>query len=229
MRKVYIEPSLLSANFANLQNDIKQCEEGRADLLHLDIMDGCFVPNITFGPVVVEAIRRTTHLPLVCHLMIIQPERYIEDFVRSGADYISIHCEGQFHINRTLEKIRHYGKKAGLALNPGTPLEFAFENADYCDFILLMSVNPGFGGQSFIPSFLRRAEKLKEFLIRNNLENVLIEVDGGIKIDNVQDVVRAGADMIVSGSGIFYGDITENIKRMRKEIERLFDENSPQK
>lgn len=221
MRKIFIEPSVLSANFANLEKDIKLCEQGGADLLHLDIMDGCFVPNITIGLPVVSAIRKITKLPLVCHLMIIQPERYIEEFANSGADYISIHCEGLIHINRTLESIRKLGKKSGLALNPGTPLEFAFENAGYCDFILLMSVNPGFGGQSFIPTFLRRAERLKDFLIKNNLENVLIEVDGGIKIENVQDVVRVGADMIVSGSGLFDGNVVENIKEMRKKIEEI--------
>lgn len=221
MRKIFIEPSVLSANFVNLEKDIKLCEQGGADLLHLDIMDGCFVPNITIGLPVVSAIRKITKLPLVCHLMIIQPERYIEEFANSGADYISIHCEGLIHINRTLESIRKLGKKSGLALNPGTPLEFAFENAGYCDFILLMSVNPGFGGQSFIPTFLRRAERLKDFLIKNNLENVLIEVDGGIKIENVQDVVRVGADMIVSGSGLFDGNVVENIKEMRKKIEEI--------
>lgn len=221
MRKIFIEPSVLSANFANLEKDIKLCEQGGADLLHLDIMDGCFVPNITIGLPVVSAIRKITKLPLVCHLMIIQPERYIEEFANSGADYISIHCEGLIHINRALESIRKLGKKSGLALNPGTPLEFAFENAGYCDFILLMSVNPGFGGQSFIPTFLRRAERLKDFLIKNNLENVLIEVDGGIKIENVQDVVRVGADMIVSGSGLFDGNVVENIKEMRKKIEEI--------
>jgi len=221
MRKVFIEPSILSANFSNLEHDIRLCEEGGADLLHLDIMDGCFVPNITFGPVVVESIRKTTKLPLVCHLMIIQPERYIEEFAKAGADYISIHCEGQYHINRTLESIRRLGKKSGLALNPGTPLEFAYENAEYCDFILLMSVNPGFGGQSFINSFLRRSENLKNFLIKNNLESVLLEVDGGIKIDNVKEVIRAGADMVVSGSGLFSGDVAANIKKMRENINEV--------
>ncbi len=221
MRKVYIEPSLLSADFVNLARDIRMCEEGGADLLHLDIMDGCFVPNITIGQPVVKAIRQVSNLPLVCHLMIVHPERYIEDFVDAGADYISIHCEGQHHINRTLESIKSYGKFCGLALNPGTPIEFAFENAEICDFILLMSVNPGFGGQTFITSFLKRAERLKDFLLKNNLENVLIEVDGGIKIDNVQDVVRAGADMIVSGSGLFNGNLLENIEKMRKKIQEV--------
>lgn len=221
MRKIYIEPSILSADFANLERDIRLCEEGGADFLHLDIMDGCFVPNITIGQPVVKAIRLVSKLPLVCHLMIVQPERYIEDFVVAGADYISIHCEGQSHINRTLESIKSFGKYCGLALNPGTPLEFAYENAELCDFILLMSVNPGFGGQKFIPNFIKRAERLKNFLVKNNLENVLIEVDGGIKIDNVQDVVRAGADMIVSGSGLFDGNLVENIQRMRKKIEDI--------
>jgi len=221
MRQILIEPSLLSANFANLERDIKLCEEGGADLLHLDIMDGCFVPNITFGPVVVQSVKKVTRLPLVCHLMIIKPELYIEDFISAGANYISIHCESQFHINRTLQQIRSYGIKAGLALNPGTPLEFAYENAEFCDFILLMSVNPGFGGQSFIPSFLRRCEQLKAFLTKEGLENVLIEVDGGIKANNVREVVAAGADMIVSGSGIFDGDIIQNLKEFKEKIKKI--------
>lgn len=221
MNKVLIEPSLLSANFANLERDIKLCEEGGADLLHLDIMDGCFVPNITIGPLVVQSIKRITNLPLVCHLMIIKPEQYIQDFVNAGADYISVHCETQFHIVRTLQLIKGYGIKCGLALNPGTPLEYAYENAEYCDFILLMSVNPGFGGQSFIPSFLRRCEDLKNFLTKNRLDNVLIEVDGGIKVENVKQVVEVGANMIVSGSGIFDGDVVKNIKAFKEKISNI--------
>lgn len=221
MNKVLIEPSLLSANFANLERDIKLCEEGGADLLHLDIMDGCFVPNITIGPLVVQSIKRITNLPLVCHLMIIKPEQYIKDFVNAGADYISVHCETQFHIVRTLQLIKSHGIKCGLALNPGTPLEYAYENAEYCDFILLMSVNPGFGGQSFIPSFLRRCENLKNFLTKNGLDNVLIEVDGGIKVENVKQVVEVGANMIVSGSGIFDGNVVKNIKAFKEKISKI--------
>ncbi len=221
MNRILIEPSLLSANFSNLEKEIKLCEEGGADLLHLDIMDGCFVPNITIGPLVVKSIKGITRLPLVCHLMIIKPEQYIQDFVNAGADYISVHCETQFHIVRTLQQIKSFGIKCGIALNPGTPLEYAYENAEYCDFILLMSVNPGFGGQSFIPSFLRRCEKLKNFLIKQGLDNILIEVDGGIKVDNVKQVVEVGANMIVSGSGIFEGDVVKNIKAFKKKVSNL--------
>ncbi|MCX7880126.1 MAG: ribulose-phosphate 3-epimerase [Ignavibacteria bacterium] len=221
MNRILIEPSLLSANYSCIEKEVRLCEEGQADLLHLDIMDGCFVPNITFGPIMVRTIKKLTQLPLVCHLMIVNPERYIPSFVESGASYISVHCEGNYHIHRLLEQVRSLGVKSGLAINPGTPLEYAFENAGYCDFILLMSVNPGFGGQTFIQSFLKRCERLKNFLTKESLENVCIEVDGGIKVDNVADVVLAGANMIVSGSGIFEGDIVENLIEMRRKIEEL--------
>ncbi len=222
MKKILIEPSLLSANFANLASEIKKCEEAEADLLHLDIMDGNFVPNITFGPFIVNAIRKITSLPLVCHLMIQNPDFYIPMFAESGANYISFHVEASKHINRTLELIKSFGIKAGIALNPGTPLEFAFENAEFSDFILLMSVNPGFGGQKFIPTFLQRCERLRNFLEKNKLDQVQIEVDGGIKYDNVLDVVKAGANLIVSGSGIFEGDVVQNIKNIKSQIQAYF-------
>lgn len=222
MRKIYIEPSLLSANFANLEKDIKQCEIGGAEMLHLDIMDGHFVPNITIGPFIVEAIRKITHLPLVCHLMIADPDKYIPKFAEAGANYISFHVEANSHINRTLGFIRSFGLKSGIALNPGTPIQYAIENAEYCDYILLMSVNPGFGGQELINKFFDRCSILRSTLDSYNRQNVLIEADGGIKINNLKEVIKAGADMIVSGSGIFQGNIVDNIKKMR-EIAQKFE------
>jgi ribulose-phosphate 3-epimerase len=218
-KKILIAPSLLSADFSKLGEDVINCENYGADILHVDVMDGHFVPNITIGPLVVKALRPKTKMPIDCHLMISEPDNFIEDFAKAGADYISVHAENAIHLHRTLSNIKSLNIKAGLALNPVTPLEYAYEAAEYCDFILLMSVNPGFGGQSFINSFLRRCENLREFLIKNNLENIDIEVDGGIKTDNVIDVVNAGANIIVSGSGLFAGDLKENIRLMRENIE----------
>ncbi len=220
--KIKIAPSLLSANFTNLGEDIKKCEKGEADLLHVDVMDGHFVPNITIGPLIVKAIRSISDIPIACHLMITDPDRYIEDFAEAGANYISVHVEGLFHLHRTLQHIKSLGLKAGTALNPATPLDFAFDAAEYSDFILLMSVNPGFGGQQFIPSFLRRAESLKNFLVKRSLKDVEIEVDGGVKIDNVEQIVKAGANMLVSGSGLFEGDFIANIKKLREKAENAY-------
>ena len=216
---IQIAPSLLSANFAYLADDIKKCELGGADILHFDSMDGHFVPNITIGPMLVGAIRGITDLPISCHLMIDNPDKYISNFISEGADYISIHAENNNHIHRCLSLIRELKAKPGLALNPVTPLEFAFDAAEYCDFILLMAVNPGFGGQSFITSFLKRAEKLRNFLDKNGLDNVEIEVDGGVKAGNIESIAAVGANIIVSGTGIFNGDISDNIKLLRKNAE----------
>ena len=218
--KIQIAPSLLSANFAYLADDIKKCEQGGADILHFDSMDGHFVPNITIGPMLVGAIRGITTIPISCHLMIDNPDKYIPDFICRGADYISIHAENNNHIHRSLSLIRELKAKPGLALNPVTPLEFAFDAAEYCDFILLMSVNPGFGGQTFITSFLKRAEKLRNFLDKNNLNNVEIEVDGGVKAGNIESIAGAGANIIVSGTGVFNGNISENIKLLRNNAEK---------
>jgi len=176
------------------------------------------VPNITIGPLVVAAIRPYTTIPIDCHLMIENPAQYIPDFVKAGADLISVHCEGAVHLHRTISMIRDLGVKAGVALNPATPLRYSYEIAEFVDFILLMSVNPGFGGQNFISSFLRRCKQLRNYLDANNLENVEIEVDGGIKKDNLATVIEVGANMIVSGSGLFAGNFTENINDFRKII-----------
>lgn len=219
MAKIEILPSLLSADFAALGRDIKTCEEGGADIMHVDVMDGRFVPNITIGPAVAAAIKKSTSLPVDCHLMIVEPDKFIPDFAEAGADYISVHAEAVPHLHRTLSLIKSFDVKAGLALNPVTPLEYAFEAAEYVDFILLMSVNPGFGGQSFIESFFRRVTELKEFLIAHELNHVRIEIDGGVKIENAGEIAEAGADMLVSGSGIFKGDIKENIRKMKKQLQ----------
>ena len=216
--KVKIAPSLLAANWSNIERDIKQCEEGGADVLHFDSMDGHFVPNITIGPMMVKAVKNVTKLPVSAHLMIENPDFFIKNYIDNGADFVSIHVEGNPHVHRSLQLIREYGAKAGLALNPVTPLEYAFQAAEYCDFILLMSVNPGFGGQNFIPSFMKRATQMRSFLDKNGLGHVEIEVDGGIKINNAAEVVAAGANILVSGTGIFKGDIVANIKAMRERV-----------
>jgi len=214
--KIKIAPSLLSANFANLEADIRKCEVGGSDMLHIDVMDGHFVPNITIGPLVVDAINKVSDQVLDCHLMISEPEKYIDSFAQAGADMISVHAEGQKHLHRVISQIKSHNIKAGVALNPATPLEYAIEVAEYCDFVLLMSVNPGFGGQSFIQSFYRRCERLSDYLAKNNLEHVEIQVDGGVKFDNAQSIVAVGANILVCGSGVFSGDVSENIKLLRE-------------
>ena len=216
MKNIKIAPSLLSANFANLEADVRKCEAGKSDMLHIDVMDGHFVPNITIGPLVVSALKKITKQPLDCHLMIEKPENYIEQFVNSGADMISIHSEGQNHLHRALSLIKSFGKQSAVALNPISPLEYAFSAAEYCDFILLMSVNPGFGGQEFISSFYKRCEILRNYLDKNGLEHVEIQVDGGVKFENANSIVSAGANILVCGSGIFSGNVQENIIKLRQ-------------
>lgn len=214
--KIKIAPSLLSANFANLEADIRKCEAGGSDMLHIDVMDGHFVPNITIGPLVVEAINKVSNQVLDCHLMINEPEKYIDSFAQAGADMISVHAEGQKHLHRVISQIKSHNIKAGVVLNPATPIEFALEVAEFSDFILLMSVNPGFGGQSFIQSFYRRCERLSNYLTQNNLNHIQIQVDGGVKFDNAKSIVDAGANILVCGSGVFAGDVAQNIVKLRE-------------
>lgn len=211
-----ISPSLLSCDFGNLESEIRRCEKAGVDYLHVDVMDGHFVPNITIGPMFVEIMNKITDLPLDCHLMIENPDKYIETFAKSGADLISIHAEAVPHLHRSLAFIKSFNVQAGVVLNPITPIEYAFEAAEYCDFILLMSVNPGFGGQKFIPNLLRRAEKLRNYLDKNGLNQVEIEVDGGITLDNVVEVKNAGVNVFVSGSGLFKGDFESNVRSMKE-------------
>ncbi len=200
--KTMIAPSILSADFSRLGDELRAVEQAGADLIHVDVMDGHFVPNITIGPLVVEAARRATKLPLDVHLMIEQPERYIADFVKAGAGIITVHSEATVHLHRLIQSIRELGVRAGLSLNPATPLDQLDHILHDLDMVLIMSVNPGFGGQAFIPSALDKIRLLKERITARGLA-VEIEVDGGIKPENAASVVAAGADILVAGSAVF--------------------------
>ena len=211
-----IAPSLLSADFMRLAEEIRAAEAAGVDMLHLDVMDGHFVPNITIGPFVVEAIRKTTLLPLDVHLMIEEPDRYIADFVKAGADYLTVHMEASVHLHRTVHWIKDSGVKAGVSLNPATPVWTLEHILPDLDLVLLMSVNPGFGGQGFIPQVLGKVATVREVLKERGLE-VLIEVDGGVKYDNAKAVAAAGADILVMGSAFFgAADYAELVTGLRK-------------
>jgi ribulose-phosphate 3-epimerase len=201
-KKIFIAPSLLSADFSRLAEEVKAVEEAGADILHLDVMDGIFVPNITFGPLVISALRAHSHLIFDVHLMIENPERYIKEFAEAGADWISIHAEATKHLHRAVWKIKEFDKKAGVALNPHTPLnviEYLLEDLDY---VLIMTVNPGFGGQKFIKNCLPKIRALRDLIEKKGL-NVLIEVDGGINKDTAPLVISEGAQVLVAGSAVF--------------------------
>lgn len=202
LRMIEIAPSILSADFANLSTEIERVQRGGADLLHLDVMDGHFVPNLTIGPPVIASIRGCTRLPLDAHLMVSEPSAYIDPLVKAGVNWISVHVEADRHLNRTLSYLREQGVVAGVALNPSTPLHSLDEILGQVDFVLLMTVNPGFGGQLFIPSMLQKIRKLRS-IITSYSYRVRIEVDGGIGPDNLRQVLDAGADVIVVGSAIF--------------------------
>jgi len=201
-RPVQIAPSILSADFAALGRDISAAERGGADLIHVDVMDGHFVPNITIGPLVVRAIRRVATRPLDVHLMIEEPDRYIEEFVSAGASMVSVHVEVVRHLNRTVAFIRKLGAKAGVVINPATPASMLEDIAPDVDFVLVMSVNPGFGGQAFIPHSLEKLRRVRAVLDGAG-SSALIEIDGGIDQSNVADVVTAGANILVAGQAIF--------------------------
>lgn len=213
---VKIAPSILAADFANLKDEIEKIEKGGADYIHLDIMDGIFVPNITFGPPVIKMLRKTTKLPFDVHLMIDRPERYIKDFVDSGADLITVHEESTIHLHRTIEEIKSYGVKAGVSLNPSTSLDSIEYILDDLDLILIMTVNPGFGGQSFIKSMEAKIKKLRKIIDERNLD-IILQVDGGVKLDNAKDIVGYGADLLVVGSDIFgHEDIIARTKMFKE-------------
>lgn len=214
---VEIVPSILSADFARLAEEIAKVERGGARLLHLDVMDGHFVPNLTIGPPVVESVRKITKLHLDCHLMIENPERYVETFVRAGADSVSVHYEAARHLDGTLEMIRKAGAKAGVVLNPATPVTVLEDIAEVADYVLLMSVNPGFGGQKLIPYVLDKVRKL-DTMRRDKQLALTIEIDGGVHLDNLAEVVRAGCDWIVTGSAIFHSADAEATTRRMREI-----------
>ncbi len=214
--KKAISPSILSADFSRLGEEIQAVAAGGADYIHIDVMDGHFVPNITIGPLIVEAARRATGLPLDVHLMIENPDRYIKAFADAGSGILTVHAETGYHLQRTLRAIRDAGMRPAVALNPATPLSAVEYVLDDIDMILIMTVNPGFGGQQFIPGMLEKIRRLRE-MVDSLQYDIAIEVDGGIVVDNIREVQQAGADMFVSGSGIFktpdYGATIAEMKR----------------
>jgi ribulose-phosphate 3-epimerase len=211
-----IAPSILSADFTRLGEQIRAIETAGADWVHVDVMDGHFVPNITMGPLIVEAVRRSTRLPIDVHLMIENPDHYIADFISAGADLVSVHLETGFHLNRTLELIRTAGARPGVVLNPATPLSGMEWILEYVDFVLLMSVNPGFGGQSFIPNILEKIRQVKQMIIEKN-SRALIQIDGGVNLATISEISNAGADVFVAGSAVFgSSDYAATISEMKK-------------
>lgn len=216
---VRIAPSILSADFRRLGSEIEAAESGGADYIHLDVMDGRFVPNISFGPMIVEVVKESTQLPLDVHLMISEPERYLKEFARAGASILTVHCEATLHLHRTVETIIDLGCRVGVALNPGTPIENLREVAPIIDQVLIMSVNPGFGGQRFIETTTSKLRRTRRLLNEFN-PMCEIEVDGGIQPHNVGAVVRHGANVVVAGSAIFKRgeDVGEKIQGLREAI-----------
>jgi ribulose-phosphate 3-epimerase len=202
MQRHLIAPSILSADFSRLGEEVRAVAAAGADVIHVDVMDGHFVPNITIGPLVVKAVRQVTELPLDVHLMIDNPDRYLEAFAAAGADWLTVHVEVDHHLHRTVHRIKELGKKAGVVLNPATPLAMVEPILADVDLVMIMSVNPGFGGQSFIPSALPRIRRLKEMIDERGL-HAGIEVDGGISPETLPEVVAAGANIFVAGSAIF--------------------------
>jgi len=213
---IELAPSILSADFAHLAEQVRSAEEGGASVVHVDVMDGHFVPNITIGPPVVKSLRKSTKLPLDCHLMIENPDQFILEFADAGSDWISVHQEACIHLNRTLNLIRSHNLLAGVVINPATPVDTLSEVLDIVDYVLVMSVNPGFGGQKFIPGVVQKIRRLAEIRANRGL-NYRIEVDGGIALDTVGDVVRAGAELLVAGNAVFgHGDPKTNAQRLLK-------------
>ncbi|WP_282804137.1 ribulose-phosphate 3-epimerase [Clostridium tetani] len=215
---VKIAPSILSADFANLGRDIEYMEKSGAHVVHFDVMDGRYVPNISFGVPIMKSIKGLTKLPFDVHLMIEEPSKYIEDFAKSGADIITFHYEAETHLDRTINYIKSFGVKAGIALNPGTPVSLIKDLIPSLDMVLIMSVNPGFGGQKYIPyasDKIRELKKLKDELNKD----LIIEVDGGVGKDNIKDIADCGVDLIVAGSAVFKdGKIEENLKILREAL-----------
>ncbi|MBT9314205.1 ribulose-phosphate 3-epimerase [Leptothoe spongobia] len=225
-KSVVVSPSILSADFSRLGDEIRAVDAAGADWIHVDVMDGRFVPNITIGPLIVEAIRPVTQKPLDVHLMIVEPEKYIEGFAQAGADIISVHAEHNAspHLHSTLSRIRDMGKQAGVVLNPSTPLELIDYVLELCDLVLIMSVNPGFGGQKFIPEVLPKIRKLRQMCNERGLDP-WIEVDGGLKAHNTWEVLEAGANAIVAGSAVFkapdYAEAISNIRNSKRPAPEL--------
>ncbi len=218
---IKLSPSILSADFSNLIEDIKIAEKAGVELLHIDVMDGHFVPNISLGPVVLNSIKGKTSLPFDVHLMIENPDTYIPEFAKAGADILTVHVEACPHLHRTIQNIKSFGIKAGVSLNPATPLSLIEDILEDLDMVLIMSVNPGFGGQKFIESSLKKIKRLRKMIEEKDLD-IDIEVDGGIKIDNVSRVIEAGANVIVAGSAVFNGDsIVENVLAFKEKFKEI--------
>ena len=220
-----IGPSILTSDLLHLGDEIGLVEEAGADYLHIDVMDGMYVPNITFGPVMVRTARRGSSLPIDVHLMVHAPERYIDEFAEAGADTLTVHAEATTHLHSTLQAIKRHGRRAGVALNPATPLvmlDAILPMVDMVDQVLIMTVNPGFGGQSFIPTSLEKIERMHAMIERMN-PSCTLQVDGGIKADNIGEVRSAGADMFVVGSGVFNDEMTvmESIAALREALDRV--------
>ncbi len=215
MQNFMIAPSILSADFARLGDEISEVARAGADCIHIDVMDGHFVPNITIGPLVVDAVRKITDLPLDVHLMIENADQYLEDFADAGADWITVHVEACRHLHRTIQRIKELGKKAGAVLNPATPLDTLDYVLEDVDLVMLMTVNPGFGGQSFITSGIEKVRQLKEMIDRKGL-SVGIEIDGGVSPETIGPIAKAGANIFVAGSAIFGKDnYAREIKKMK--------------
>jgi ribulose-phosphate 3-epimerase len=217
-----IAPSILSADFWKLGEDIELIDNAGAHVVHVDVMDGHFVPVITIGPLIVRALKARTKMPLDVHLMIENPGSHIDDFIDAGADYLTIHYEASTHLHREIQQIKAAGVKAGVSLNPHTPLNVLEDIIHDLDLILIMSVNPGFGGQSFIPHTINKLKELKQILKDKNLEHIEVEVDGGVKLNNIAEIAEAGADILVAGSAIYKAeDPTATIKEMNEILSKL--------
>ena len=218
MNRKIIAPSILSADFARLGEEVKAVQDAEADWAHVDVMDGMYVPNITIGPPVVKALKRVTDMPLDVHLMIVDPDRYLDDFIAAGSDFLMVHAEAAVHLQRTVSYIREKGCKAGVSLNPATPLSHLEYVLPDVDMVLIMTVNPGFGGQGFIPQMMDKISDLRTILDSYDRE-ILLQVDGGVKVDNIKEVAEAGADVFVAGSAVFGSEnYAETITAMRREL-----------